>query len=153
MKRQTIILCLLISVITTLHSQKKQLQIYLDDSKTIEQRIEDVLSRMTIEEKVAMCHAQSKFSSAGIPRLGIPELCYSDGPHGIRPETRWYDYVSAQWTNDSCTAFPALTCLAATFNPTLAYEYGNAIGEEARYRKKIFVSTGAKHLSFSNEWA
>jgi beta-glucosidase len=43
-------------------------------------------SSLTIEEKVAMCHAQSKFSSPGVERLGIPELWMSDGPHGVRGE-------------------------------------------------------------------
>lgn len=110
--------------------------IYLDPSKSIEERVENALSLMTLEEKVAMCHAQSKFSSAGVPRLGIPEIWMSDGPHGVREEIEWDAWKPAEWTNDSCTAFPALTCLAATFNPELAFVFGKAIGEEARYRKK-----------------
>ena len=75
---------------------------------------------MTLEEKVAILHAQSKFSSAGVPRLGIPEVWCTDGPHGIRPEVLWDEWDQAGWTNDSCTAFPALTCLAATWNPELS---------------------------------
>lgn len=110
--------------------------VYLDVNAPIEERIEDALSRMTIEEKVAMCHAQSKFSSAGVPRLGIPENWMTDGPHGIRPEVFWNEWNQAGWTNDSCVAFPALTCLAATWNPEMAYLYGKSIGEEARYRNK-----------------
>ena len=136
MKRKTIILGLLVSSVIFASAQKRPIPVYLDDSKPVEQRIEDAISRMTVEEKVAMCHAQAKFSSAGVPRLGIPEIWHSDGPHGIRNETLWDDFAGAKWTNDSCTAFPALTCLGATFNPVLAYEYGKAIGEEARYRKK-----------------
>ena len=98
--------------------------------------IEDIISQLTLKEKISMCHAQSKFTSPGIPRLGIPELSMSDGPHGIRPELNWDDWGYANRTNDYVTAFPALTCLAATFNPNLSMEYGVSIGEEARYRKK-----------------
>ena len=99
-------------------------------------KIDSIISIMTLEEKIAMCHAQSKFSSAGVPRLGIPEIWMSDGPHGIRPEMNWDDWNYANWTNDYVTAFPALTCLAATFNPRLSEEYGVSLGEEARYRDK-----------------
>lgn len=110
--------------------------VYLDETRAIDERVEDALSRMTTKEKVAMLHAQSKFSSAGVPRLGIPEFWTTDGPHGIRPEVLWDEWDQAGWTNDSCVAFPALTCLAATWNPDMALLYGKNIGEEARYRKK-----------------
>lgn len=112
---------------------------YLDPSKPIEVRVDDALGRMTLEEKVAMCHAQSKFSSPGCPRLGIPELWMSDGPHGIRAEICWNSWDYAGWTNDAITAFPALTALAATWNPELAALYGGCLGEEARYRHKDVI--------------
>lgn len=110
--------------------------VYLDDSKPIEERIEDALSRMTLTEKIKFIHAQSKFSSPGVPRLGIPELWCSDGPFGVRPEVLWDHWDQAGWTNDSCTAFPSLTALAATWNTDMAYLYGKSIGEEARFRNK-----------------
>ena len=113
-----------------------QTPIYLDETKPMEDRIEDALSRMTLEEKVALCHAQSKFSSPGVPRLGLPENLMTDSPHGIRAEVMWDEWRQADWTNDSCMAFPALTCLAATWNPEMALLYGKSIGEEARYRNK-----------------
>jgi len=117
--------------------------LYLDDTKPIEDRVEDALSRMTLREKVAMLHAQSKFSSAGVPRLGIPSIWCTDGPHGIRAEVLWDEWDQAGWTNDSCTAFPALTALAATWNPDMAALYGRSIGEEARYRgKDILLGPG-----------
>lgn len=110
--------------------------VYLDRNAPIEQRVEDALSRMTLEEKVALCHAQSKFSSPGVERLGIPEVWMSDGPHGVRAEINWNDWGYSGWNNDSITAFPALTALAATWNPELAALYGKSVGEEARYREK-----------------
>mgnify|MGYP002747008857 CR=1 FL=1 len=116
---------------------------YLDDALPMETRIEDALSRMTLDEKIAMIHAQSKFSTPGCPRLGIPEIWMSDGPHGVRMEFTWDDWLHAGWTNDSCTALPALTCLAATFNPELAGEYGRVVGAEARFRgKDIMLGPG-----------
>lgn len=111
-------------------------QAYLDETQPMEKRVEDALSRMTLTEKVRMVHAQSNFSSAGVPRLGIPEMWTSDGPHGVRPQSMWGTFEDAGQTNDSCVAFPALICLAATWNPQLAMDYGKALGEEALYREK-----------------
>ena len=133
MKNQFFATLLLACSITTVSAQ---IPVYMDDAQPIEARVKDALSRMTLEEKVALCHAQSKFSSAGVPRLGIPELWMSDGPHGVRAEINWNDWGYANWTNDSITAFPALTCLAATWNPEMSAKYGKAIGEESRYREK-----------------
>ncbi|MBD5180547.1 MAG: glycosyl hydrolase [Bacteroidales bacterium] len=110
--------------------------VYLDDSKPIEDRVEDALSRMTLREKINIIHAQSKFSAPGVPRLGIPELWCTDGPMGVRPEVLWDEWDQARWTNDSCTAFPSLTALAATWNPEMAELYGKSIGAEARFRNK-----------------
>lgn len=104
--------------------------------QSIEKKIESTLGRMTLEEKIGIIHAQSKFSSRGVPRLGIPELWTDDGPHGVRPEVFWDKWKAAGWTNDSCTAYPALTCLAATWDRDLASLYGKSVGSEARYRKK-----------------
>ena len=110
--------------------------VYMDSGQPVEKRVEDALARMTLEEKVSVLHAQARFSSAGVPRLGIPEIWCTDGPHGIRAEVLWDSWKQAGWTNDSCTAFPALTALAATWNPELSHLYGVSIGEEARYRRK-----------------
>lgn len=118
-------------------------QVYLDAKAPIEERVEDALERLTLEEKLGLIHAQSKFSSAGVPRLGIPTVWCTDGPHGIRAEVLWDEWNTAGWTNDSVTAFPALTCLAATFNPNMSLLYGRAIGEEALYRgKQVLLGPG-----------
>lgn len=113
--------------------------VYLDPSADIEARVEDALSRMSLGEKIAAIHAQSTFSLPGVKKLGIPELWTSDGPHGVRPEVPWNDWGNPGWNNDSCVAFPALTCLAATWNRDVAGQYGAAIGEEARFREKDVI--------------
>jgi beta-glucosidase len=118
---------------------KAQTPVYLDESKPIEQRVEDALSRMTLQEKLAVIHAQSKFSSAGIKRLGFPDFWTDDGPHGVRPDVLWDQWEQAGQSNDSCVAFPALTCLAATWNPEMALLYGESLGEEALYRGKNMI--------------
>ncbi len=54
-------------------------------------------SSIHLEDKVGILHAQSKFSSTGVPRLGIPELWTTNGPHGIRPEVKWDEWDQAGW--------------------------------------------------------
>lgn len=128
-------------------AQSAAVPAYLDRNLDLEQRVDDALSRMTTAEKIAIIHAQSKFSSPGVQRLGIPELWTTDGPHGIRPEVMWDQWEQAEWTNDSCTAFPALTALAATWNPDLSLLYGRSIGQEARYRNKnVLLGPGVNML-------
>ena len=136
MFKKIALVCLVSLMSFQAKAQEKKTQIYLDDSQPIELRVEDALSKMTLEEKVAMLHAQSKFSSPGVPRLGIPEFWTTDGPHGIRPEVKWDEWDQAGWTNDSIIAYPALTALSATWNKKMSWNYGKALGEEARYRKK-----------------
>lgn len=116
-----------------------QLPAYLDENLPVEQRIEDALKRMTLEEKIAVIHAQSKFSSPGVKRLGFPDFWTDDGPHGVRPDVLWDEWEQAGQTNDSCVAFPALTCLAASWNPQMSLIYGEALGEEALYRGKDMI--------------
>ena len=114
-------------------------QTYLDENVPVEQRIDDALSRMTLDEKIAVIHAQSKFSSPGVKRLGFPDFWTDDGPHGVRPDVLWDEWEQAGQSNDSCVAFPALTCLAATWNPEMARLYGESLGEEALYRGKGMI--------------
>ena len=133
MMKKTIIM---MSFLMPVMAQAQTTPVYLDESKSIEQRIDDALSRMTLDEKIAVIHAQSKFSSPGVKRLGFPDLWTDDGPHGVRPDVLWDEWEQAGQTNDSCVAFPALTCLAATWNPELARLYGMSLAEEALYRNK-----------------
>ena len=135
--KKTIILSAATLILAACCSQSKfDGPTYLNPNAPVEERVEDALARMTLEEKVGMTTAQSKFSSRGVPRLGIPEVWHTDGPHGIRPEVLWDEWDQAGWTNDSCTAFPALINLAATWDKEMSLLYGRSIGEEARYRKK-----------------
>ena len=130
------ILTALVGLVTLSPLQAQDIPVYLNERKPIEQRIDDALARMTMDEKIAVIHAQSKFSSPGVKRLGFPDLWTDDGPHGVRPDVLWDEWEQAGQTNDSCVAFPALTCLAATWNPELARLYGESLGEEALYRNK-----------------
>ena len=142
---KTVLLCAVALAPSLAEAQQRP--VYLDTSARIEERIEDALSRMTLDEKIAMIHAQSKFSSPGVPRLGIPELWCTDGPHGIRPEVLWDEWEQAGWTNDSCTAMPALTCLAATFNPDLAERYGEVVGQRSPLQEeRHHTRPGRKHI-------
>src|SRR5258708_15827008 len=90
-------------------------------------KIESLIKQMMLQEKVNMIHASSSFTSGGVPRLGIPELKMSDGPHGVRPE------FGRDWTPDvnvydSGTALPTGNCLAATWNPALGFAFGTVLG-------------------------
>ena len=102
----------------------------------MEKRIEKLIKKMTLEEKVGLMHGNSKFYVAGVERLGIPEWSLSDGPHGVRAEINRHDWAYAGWTNDSASYFPTGTAFAAAWNPELAYRRGEVLGEEARWRKK-----------------
>ncbi len=116
-----------------LNAQERPL--YLDSTKSVETRADDLLSRLTLEEKVSMVHAQSTFSVAGVPRLGLPELWMDDGPMGVRQEVG-EGFRNLDRQDDFCTAMPATLGLAATFDKDLAFAYGAVIGQEARQRKK-----------------
>ena len=138
-----LILSCVLSAVAFATSQAQQtasnLPNYLDQTKSEEQRIDDAISRMTLAEKIRIIHAQSKFSSAGVPRLGFPDFWTDDGPHGVRPDVLWDEWEQTGQTNDSCVAFPALTCLAASWNPQMSRIYGEALGEEALYRGKDMI--------------
>ena len=120
---------------------------YLDAAKPLETRVEDLLSRLTLEEKISLVHADSKFTTAAIPRLGIPRRWLDDGPHGVREDIGPDTWASAGRTDDFSTAMPAGICLAATWNPDLGFKEGETIGQEARWRgKDIMLGPGVNIL-------
>lgn len=104
-----------------------------------EQQIESIISSMTLEEKIAMLHGKNMFSSAGIPRLGIADMEYADGPFGIREEMEPHSWNSLHLTTDSATFFPTGSALAATWSTDCAYAYGRAMSHEARLRGKDMI--------------
>lgn len=112
---------------------------YSDPSKPVEVRVEDLLGRLTLAEKISLVHANSKFTTAGIPRLGIPTRWLSDGPHGVREDIGPDTWTPAARTDDFATAMPVGICSAASWDPELAYDEGQAIGQEARARGKDFM--------------
>lgn len=134
---------LILATFLTMAAMTTQAQVYLDPKAPVEERVKDALSRMTTHEKIKILHAQSKFTSAGVPRLGIRQLNMDDGPHGVREELEWNTWNPAKWTNDYVVAFPSLTCLAATWNRDLSAAYGNAVSEEFAFRgKDIMLGPG-----------
>ena len=142
MKKKIVLAMVMAASALTISAQKAK-PLYLDTTAPLEQRVQDALKRMTVHEKIQVLHAQSKFTSAGVPRLGIRQLNMDDGPHGVREELEWNSWAPAKWTNDSIVAFPSLTCLAATWNPDLSAVYGNAVSEEFAFRyKDIMLGPG-----------
>jgi len=120
---------------------------YRDATQPLETRVEDLLSRLTLEEKISLLHADSKFTTAAIPRLGIPRRWLDDGPHGVREDIGPDTWQSAGRTDDFSTAMPSGICLAATWNPDLGFKEGEAIGQEARWRgKDIMLGPGVNIL-------
>lgn len=146
MKSKSSIVSLLVaatSVLFAAQSLRAETLAYLDGKQPLETRVEDLLGRLTLEEKILLCHADSKFTSAAIPRLGIPRRWLSDGPHGVREDVGPDTWDVAGRTDDFATALPASICLAATWNPELAQQAGQVIGQEARKRgKDIMLGPG-----------
>ena len=118
------------------------------DSAATEAKINQLIKKMTLEEKITMLHANSIFTTGGVPRLGIPGLSMDDGPLGVREDlSNGGGWESANLTTDSATFFPNGSALAATWNPSLAYRYGVGLGEEARARKKDIILAPAFNIA------
>ncbi|HMB99653.1 MAG TPA: glycoside hydrolase family 3 C-terminal domain-containing protein, partial [Flavobacteriaceae bacterium] len=111
-----------------------------------DKKIDSLIALMTLEEKVGMLHGNTMFANAGIERLGIPELKMADGPLGIREEISLNSWAPAGWDNDFATYYPAGGGLSATWNPELAYLFGNSVGEEARARDKDMLLSPAINI-------
>ena len=123
----------------TVLSVTLQAQTYPTKLLDNEQRIDEIVGSMTLEEKVEMLHGKNMFSSSGIPRLGIADVEYADGPFGIREEMEPHSWNSAHLPTDSATFFPTGSALAATWSTEWAYAYGQGMSREARLRGKDMI--------------
>jgi len=137
--KYTIAFFITIALFSTVSAQSKK-------EAALKTKINNILSKMTLEEKIEMLHGNALFSSGGVPRLGIPELTCDDGPLGVREEIKRFDWASANWTTDSATFLPNGSAIAATWNPVMANRYGVVIGEEANARKKIVMLAPAFNI-------
>ncbi|MES2240266.1 MAG: glycoside hydrolase family 3 C-terminal domain-containing protein [Bacteroidota bacterium] len=133
---------------TTLSKSKIAQNTYIGKNITSEYdvQIENLISQMTLEEKIGMLHGNSMFSTAGVKRLGIPELKMADGPLGVREEISRDNWAPAGLTNDFATYYPAAGALAATFNQEMAYIFGNSVGQELRARDKDMLLSPAINI-------
>lgn len=101
--------------------------------------IEKLIKELTLEEKISMIHGAEFFRTKGVKRLVIPPLVFSDGPSGVRQ-----DFEPAAWnpigdSSDKVSWLPSNTCLASSWNPELAYQFGEILGEETRGRGKDMI--------------
>ena len=132
MKKYATTLGLLLLGLTFLKSQSLHQSVLLQYDK----QIDDIIRQMTLDEKIDMLHAKHMFTSAGVPRLGIADMIYADGPFGIREEMQPDGWAGLGWEKDKATFFPTGSALAATWSPELAYAYGTGMAAEARRRGK-----------------
>ena len=129
----------IVAVIAMSAAVTGQAQTYPSKLSRHEAEIDNIIKQMTLEEKINMLHGKNMFSSAGIPRLGIADVEYADGPFGIREEMEPHSWNSAHLTTDSATFFPTGSALAATWSTDWAYAYGRAMSREARLRGKDMI--------------
>lgn len=134
MKKTLILLSLALVAACTAKQVAPQDKLIVHDAE-----INDIIAQMSLEEKVEMLHSKTNMSSEGVPRLGIQDIKYADGPFGIREEGVPNGFQSAGWVTDSATYFPTGSALAATWSKELAYKYGTGMGTEARKRGKDVI--------------
>src|SRR5580658_3722119 len=143
MNQQSLMMALLLSGTLAGMARAEERPVYLDARQPLEARVDDLLGRLTLEEKIALLHGDSKFTTAAIPRLGIPRRWLSDGPHGVREDIGPDTWNPAGRTDDFATCMPAQIALAATWDPALAQTEGKVIGQEALARgKQIMLGPG-----------
>jgi beta-glucosidase len=138
---------ILFSSVTTICQGQSPQKVNSKNLTLFDSKIDAIIAEMTLEEKITMLHGNGMFSSAGIKRLEIPDLKYTDGPFGIREELQKNSWNPMRLTTDSATFFPTGSALAATWDPDLAYLLGTALGEEARTRGKDILLGPAVNIT------
>src|SRR5579871_462507 len=125
---------LIVLVVAARAQESRAAAPYKDPKLPVEQRVQDLLGRMTLEEKISMLNGANWMESVAIPRLGIPAIKMADGPMGIRSWLGSSAITSAPGAKQifSSTAFPAGIAVAATWDPEIARQVGQAIGQEMR---------------------
>jgi beta-glucosidase len=111
-----------------------------------DKEIDSIINQMTLEEKTGMLHGTSMFTTAGVERLGVPELKMADGPLGVREEISRSSWAPLGIETDYATYYPAGAGLSATWNPELAYLFGNSVGQESRARNKDVLLSPAINI-------
>ena len=105
----------------------------------LENKIEEILSKLTLEEKIGMIHGAGLFRTEGVERLGIKPLKMSDGPMGVRNEFPDNSWVPYGYSDDYVSYLPSNLALASTWSRELAYKEGYVLGNEARGRGKDII--------------
>jgi beta-glucosidase len=121
---KTLFLAILVITGTMIYAQQA------DDAAAMEEKIQQLVSQLTLEEKASLCSGRDAWSTKPIERLDIPWIWVADGPHGLRkaPETYLWGYGD----QIPATCFPTASALAATWDKDLIYEVGQALGEECQ---------------------
>lgn len=119
---------------------KKTVEEKKDSNKNmLRHRAEELMKKLTLDEKISMIHGAQLFQTGGVERLGIPPLKMSDGPMGVRQEFYPSSWIPEGTSRDYVTYLPCNSALASTWNRELAYETGSVLGEETRGRGKDVI--------------
>ena len=110
-----------------------------ENMKKLRAQAEELVQKLTLDEKIGMVHGAQLFQTKGVDRLGIPPLKMSDGPMGVRQEFQPSTWQTVGLSDDLVTYLPCNSALAATWNRLLAARTGSVLGEEARGRGKDVI--------------
>jgi beta-glucosidase-like glycosyl hydrolase len=112
---------LLVACVLGAAAAEEKPAVYKEAHAPLVARVDDLLARLSLKEKVSLMSGGTTFATAGVERLGLPSLNFSDGPNGVRVNE-----------GTPTTVFPTGSALAATWNPTVLRQVGEAIGREAK---------------------